>query len=327
MAQKQESNLLPFLLGAGAVAAAGIAYAKFKADKEQSTDNNNWSLGGGGYSGNVGSLPVINPEYAPDSMDAGVEDIPRKTVNYGLTDPSSGGVDPHKFLTDGLDMFAQAAGDFVTNLITDPTGIGTVLDVTGVGKSIDEHGLAVGVPGFGPAALLNLGSQIPKQIANSDPVKKFMSETGERASEILDEYVINPTWLTTDAATANAVGNVPEGVSEKTGNIYKKTDTPRYTKTSPIQTRVATSLENTGSVSTTASAAETAIVNDALGGTGNVVKQTYGKSGYTYIADNGKQLTYAGATNLQDVAASIKAHNASKQPQQTSTSQTPSYRH
>lgn len=345
---KKESNLLPFLLGAGAVAAAGIAYKKYKESKEETTDDNTWLAGGygtGGAADFYGNSSVINPEYAPDSVANGIEDIARGEAIDGLTDPSSGGVNPNKYGTDGLDLFSLGY-DVVTDPLVITGAAGFALDKAGktVSKKLPQTGKTmtkVG-KGLGRLGIIGMGIQgvnwLMDTTGTKEDIKNVVNEIVGRDSIVTDLYDYSfpsaaDKAITTDQAVSEAHGNVvyDNGTAKSntvsTGTVYVKTadNSNRYTKTTPIQYQTALGLAGTGSQNVGVTAAETAVVNDALGTSGAVVKQTYGKSGVSYIGDNGKQLTYAG-TDLQTAANAYKAHNAGNQSQ-SQTAPTPSYRH
>lgn len=352
MTKKQgESNLLPFVFGGIAAVAAGMVYKKYKESKEETTEDT-W-ITDGGYSGNVGgssdffgnSTSVINPEYAPDSVANGIEDIARGDAVDGLTDPSAGGVNPNNYGTNGLDIFADVAYDIVTDPLVIAGAGGYALNKAGKvmtrnlpksGKVLSKAG-GVLARGSVVGAVIEGTNMLLDATGTKDAVKDVVTEI------VGGESIVTPIYdmfypsakdkaITTDQAATEAYGNVvydsgktKSNTVPSTGTIYVKTDTPRYVKTDAKQLQVATGLQSTGSKNVGISAGETAVVNDALGTSGTVIKQTYGSSGTTYVGAGGKQLTYAG-TDLQTAASAYKTHNAGNQSQ-TSTSQTPSYRH
>lgn len=320
---KKKNNFLPLLLVGGGVGAAVLLFSK--ASSKTKEDTNMFTGGGIGGSGDffgnstpVSSIPVIDPMLYPDSMDAGIEDIARNDTNLGLTDTSSGGVNPTNYSTDGTDIWSDlalnvgvtaattaalggvsaaaktVAGKTASKAATNAAGTaaGRVAGST-AGKLLGKAGLAgLGISAIGTALEVTGMQDVINNFGVTLPMVNPAAAIGANVASnlVMGNFSVGNSGITTDKATSQEVG---------------------YMAYDNKQLQTANGLQRTGSKWETISAEETRIVNEALGTTGDVIKQSYGSSGYSYIGAGGKQLTFAG-TDLQTAAGLYKQHNAGK---------------
>lgn len=314
----KKNNFLPLLLVGGGVGAAVLLFTKATSKTREDTS----MLSGGGIGGSgdffgnstpVSSIPVIDPMLHPDSVDAGIEDIARNDTNLGLTDPSSGGVNPTDYGTDGVDLFTDLA-------IYTGAGVAASAAVAGVKKAAGAVTKTAGTTAAGKVA--NTAASKATTSAAASTAGKVASTAAKGAGVLgalglvdmfFDVTGLKDAHFSQGGLTGNLQG-VNTSFSVNSGGITTDKATSQevgYMAYDNKQLQTATGLQSTGSKWETISAEETRIVNEALGTTGDVIKQSYGSSGYSYIGAGGKQLTFAG-TDLQTAAGLYKQHNAGK---------------
>lgn len=314
---KKKNNFLPILLIGGGVGAAALLYTKASSKTREDTAMfTGGGIGGSGdFFGNsepASSIPVIDAMLHPDSVDAGIEDIARDDTNLGLTDPSSGGVNPTDYGTDGTDIFTDLAVYTAAGAAVSAGGYAVKKAAGAVTSGAGKVANTAAAKTAGSTAAKAAGSTAGKVASTAAKgagvlgifglVDAFFDVTGLKDAHfsqsgltgnlqgVNTSFSVNSGGITTDKATSQEVG---------------------YMAYDNQQLRTATGLQSTGSKWETISAEETRIVNEALGTTGDVIKQSYGSSGYSYIGAGGKQLTFAG-TDLQTAAGLYKQHNAGK---------------
>ena len=298
---EKKSNFLPLLLIGGGLAGAALLYS---VGTKQSKED--YSLGGAvgvGGSGDFLGSSGISKGY--DSVDLGVEDFAFNRANpdaYSL--PSDGAANPENVIDDaGEWSFAESAALGLTAAATVPTiaravkSAGSKVAGSAAGQAVKSAGSKVAgkaagvtagkvaqtaVKGAGVLGVLGLVDTFFEVTGVKDA---FFSETGLTGNlqGVNTSFSTAKSTVTTDTATKENVGNM----------VYDNR-----------QLKIASGLASTGSTYETITAEETNIVNKALGTTGDVIKQSYGSSGYSYIAAGGKQLSFAG-TDLKTAASKV----------------------
>ena len=298
---EKKSNFLPLLLIGGGLAGAALLYS---VGTKQSKED--YSLGGAvgvGGSGDFLGSSGISKGY--DSTDLGIEDFAYNRANpdaFAL--PSDGAANPENVVDDvGEWPFVDTAALGLTAAAVAPTvakavkSAGSKVAGSAAGQAVKSAGSAVAgkaagvtagkvaqtaVKGAGVLGVLGL---VDTFFEVTGVKNAFFSETGLTGNlqGVNTSFSTAKSTVTTDTATKEGVGNM----------VYDNR-----------QLKIASGLASTGSTYETITAEETNIVNKALGTTGDVIKQSYGTSGYSYIAAGGKQLSFAG-TDLKTAASKV----------------------
>ena len=302
---EKKSNFLPLLLIGGGLAGAALLYSVgTKQSKEDSSLGGAVGVGGSGdFLGSSG----ISKGY--DSVDLGVEDFAFNRANpdaYSL--PSDGASNPEYVVDDaGEWSFADTAALGLTAAAVAPT----------VAKAVKSAGSKVAGSAAGQA-VKSAGSVVASK-ASGVTVGK-VAQTAVKGAGVLgvlglvDTFFevtgVKDAFFSEAGLTGNLQGvNTSFSTAKSTAKSTVTTDTATKENVGNMvydnrQLKIASGLASTGSVYETITAEETNIVNKALGTTGDVIKQSYGSSGYSYIAAGGKQLSFAG-TDLKTAASKV----------------------
>ena len=308
---EKKSNFLPLLLIGGGLAGAALLYS---VGTKQSKEN--YSLGGAvgvGGSGDFLGSSGISKGY--DSTDLGIEDFAFNRANpdaYSL--PSDGAANPENVVDDvGEWPFADDNASEWSFADTAALGLNVAAVAPTVGKAVKSAGSKVAGSAAGQA-VKSAGSAVAAK-ASGVTVGK-VAQTAVKGAGVLGvlglvdtffevtgvkEAFFSETGLTgnlqgvnTSFSTAKSTVTTDTATKENVGNMVYDNR----------QLKIASGLASTGSTYETITAEETNIVNKALGTTGDVIKQSYGSSGYSYIAAGGKQLNFAG-TDLKTAASKV----------------------